>query len=258
MDQAVTLYPIQIREAQNSLKAAQARREIAAIRLERCVVMAPFTGRVRTEAIEEGQYIKSGTPAVTLADDSTLEIHVPIDSRDARQWLRSNNGSRPSSAAWFGQLEPVACRVKWTESGDGQFWEGNIHRVVEFNKETRTVTVAVRISAAQALAGTPERIPLVEGMFCRVDIPGKIMEAVMAMPRWAVSFEETVYVVRDNRLKTIGVQVARIQGETAYISSGLQNGDQVIITRLVDPLENALVKTTTKEAAPEKLPSNPS
>jgi multidrug efflux pump subunit AcrA (membrane-fusion protein) len=88
----------------------------------------------------------------------------------------------------------------------------------------------------------PKQIPLVEGMFCLVEIPGKTMSQVVALPRWAVSFEDTVYVVRNNRLKTVDVQVMRIQGEKAFISGGLQPGEQVIVTRLVNPLENTLVK----------------
>jgi hypothetical protein len=121
--------------------------------------------------------------------------------------------------------------------------------VVEFNKETRTVTVAVRISAAEAVSGAPERIPLVEGMFCRVEIPGKIMSGVMALPRWAVSFENTVYVVRDSRLKTVGVRVVRIQGDRVFIAEGLNEGEQVIVTRLVDPLENSLVEVNRTDTA---------
>jgi RND family efflux transporter MFP subunit len=242
MDQAVTLYPIQIREAQNSLKAAQARLEIAAIRLERCVVAAPFTGRVRSVSIEQGQYVTAGVAAVTLADDAILEIQIPIDSRDARQWLRFRAGSPPSSGAWFGELEPVTSRITWTEALDDQHWQGTLHRVVAFNKETRTLTVAVRISAAEAVSGAPARMPLVEGMFCLVEIPGKSMQQVIALPRWAVSFENTVYVARDQRLKTVAVRVARIQGDRAYISEGLQDGEQIIVTRLVDPLENTLLK----------------
>jgi hypothetical protein len=79
-------------------------------------------------------------------------------------------------------------------------------------------------------------------MFCLVEIPGKSMQQVIALPRWAVSFENTVYVARDQRLKTVAVRVARIQGDRAYISEGLQDGEQIIVTRLVDPLENTLLK----------------
>ena len=44
------------------------------------------------------------------------------------------------------------------------------------------------------------------------------------------------------RLKTRNVQVARVDGDYAYISGGLKNGDRVIVTRLVDPLENILLE----------------
>jgi RND family efflux transporter MFP subunit len=250
MAQAVTLYPIQIQEAQNSLKAAQARLEIASIRLERCKVIAPFTGRVRSVTIEQGQFVTAGIAAVTLANDAMLEIHIPVDSRDARQWLRFKVDPSVAKGAWFGALEPVNCRIRWTDALDDQHWQGTLHRVVAFNKETRTVTVAVRISADDAVSGAPERIPLVEGMFCLVEIPGKTMSGVIALPRLAVSFENTVYVARGNRLKTVPVRVARLQGEQAFIAEGLGDGEQVIVTRLVDPLENSLL---TISNAPESV-----
>ena len=76
-------------------------------------------------------------------------------------------------------------------------------------------------------------------MFCSVDIPGKTLENVYRVLRWAVSFENTVYVSIDDRLKTVPVEIARSQGEDSLIAGGLNPGDRVIITRLVDPMENS-------------------
>jgi hypothetical protein len=45
------------------------------------------------------------------------------------------------------------------------------------------------------------------------------------------------------------VTVARTQSEEALISEGLQAGQQVIVTRLVDPLENSLLTIETDEAS---------
>ena len=61
-----------------------------------------------------------------------------------------------------------------------------------------------------------------------------------------MSFENTVYVVLDNRLKTVPVKVARIEGENVYINAGLHAGDTIVTTRLVDPLENTLLEVTSK------------
>ena len=181
---------------------------------------------------------------MTLADDSTLEIQVPLDSLDARKWLQFTNSSPAPDTAWFSALKPVSCRIRWSEDKAGHSWKGTLHRVVKFEQKTRTLTVAVRVSGRDVISTVDGRLPLVDGMFCAVSIPGRTLENVFQLPREAVSFENTVHVVVDSRLKTIPVEVARIDGDTTYVSGGLKNGDTVITTRLIDPLENSLIEIT--------------
>ena len=238
MAKAVELYPLQINETESSLLSAKSRMETARIRLERCTVTAPFQGRIKSVSIEKGQYVSPGMSVITLADDSVLEIQVPLDSRDANQWLPFYESDNNTSNAWVKGLKQVKCKVHWTESTSADYWEGTLNRVVKFDEQTRTVTVAIRIEGAEALSINHGSLPLIEGMFCSVEIPGKILEDVYRVPRWAVSFENTVYVAIDNKLKTVPVEITRSQGEEAYISEGLKPGDRVIITRLIDPMEN--------------------
>ncbi len=240
MNQAVQLYPIQIREAQSGLAAGRARLDIALANLARCTVRAPFTGRISAVMLEQGQFVNPGFSAVTLANDAVLEILVPLDSRDARKWLKFDRPGN-SGTAWFQNLAYAPCAIKWTESPDSPAWQGALDRVVKFDQQTRTLTVAVRIQAEMAVSNTAS-LPLVEGMFCSVEIPGSPMVNVFRLPRWAVSFDNTVYIVKDNRLKTVPVTVVRSQDEQTFISAGLSEGDRVITTRLVDPLENSLLE----------------
>jgi multidrug efflux system membrane fusion protein len=93
LNKALALYPIQIKEALSSLASARARLSVAVVNLDRCTVAVDFDARVKSVSIEQGQYVAPGQQVLALADDSTLEIHVPLDSRDARQWLQFN-GSR--------------------------------------------------------------------------------------------------------------------------------------------------------------------
>ena len=62
--------------------------ETAENNFERCEVIAPFNARIKSVSLEKGQYVTPGQHIVTLADDSVIEIQVPLDSRDARKWLR--------------------------------------------------------------------------------------------------------------------------------------------------------------------------
>jgi len=239
---ALALYPLQIQEINSSIEAAQARIAIAAVNLERCRITAPFDGRVKGSSVEMGQIVSPGQPVITLADDTSLEIQVPLDSRDARQWLQLKTNPSNGSGSWFSKPLPVSCRITWTDNPEAPPWVGKMDRVVQFNSQTRTLTVAVQIKPREQ-APHPERsFPLVEGMFCRVDIPGKSLRNVVKLPRWSVSFDNTVYVANDqNRLMTVPVTVVRSEGEDVFISKGLNPGQTVIVTRLSDPLENTLL-----------------
>lgn len=244
LNQALALYPIQIKEALSSLASARARLSVAIVNLDRCTVTADFKARLKSVFIEKGQYVSPGQQALTLADDSTLEIHVPLDTRDARQWLQFAGSRKHNGTAWFTGLEPVICTIRWTEESSHHTWQGTLHRVVRFDQQTRTLSVAVRIASTDAVGNGGQGLPLVEGMFCAVEIPGKTLKKIYRLPSWAVSYKNTVYKIQDSRLKTVPVKVARVEGDTTIVSDGLQSGDLVVSTRLADPLENTLLKVS--------------
>ncbi len=126
---------------------------------------------------------------------------------------------------------------------------------------SRTVSVAVRVPASQAAPEGSVGLPLVEGMFCKVDIPGRVMENVYRMPRWAVTFEGEIYaVVRDEegapRLSRRDVEVVRTQNEETFVRGGVRPGDLVITTRLVNPLPDSLLDLLPPAgASPENAPT---
>ncbi|MBR9987097.1 MAG: HlyD family efflux transporter periplasmic adaptor subunit [Desulfosarcina sp.] len=243
ISQAVSLYPLQIREAESSLSSTRARLSVAESNLSRCAITSPFNARIQSVTVETGQFVSPGQNVLTLVDDSVLEIQVSLDSRDARNWLQFEPASEGQPTAWFGNLSPVECTIRWTEEKTGTGWSGILNRVVTFDQQTRTLTVAVRVNDQSAMGRSHRSLPLVEGMFCTIDIPGRTMRDVYRLPRQAVSFENKAYLVdADNRLKTVDVRVERIEGEYVYVGQGLNPGDTVILTRLIDPLENALLE----------------
>ncbi len=251
MESQLKVYPIQIAEAKSSSAAAEARIQLNALNLERTVVVAPFDARIVSQSVEAGQYVSPGAPVLELADDSLLEISTPLNSKEARNWL-DFGGQNENDAAWFQHLTPLECTVQWTED-PGHHWKGTLHRVEKVDENTRTIYVAVRIEGAHALAAEGDGLPLVAGMFCEVGIPGKTLKQAYRLPRTAVSFEGTVHLVvssgeGETRLKTAPVTLAYEEGGMAYVSEGLSPGDKVITTRLVNPLENALVQIKTKDA----------
>ena len=236
----LALYPIELEEAQSSLRSAQARLDRARRDMERTEITAPFDARIKRRNVEKDQMVSAAAPALTIADDSLLEITVPLDSRDVRRWIQFSQRDAERPGAWFAHPERVPVEVTWTEDRDDHVWMGTLHRVEQFSEPTRTVEVTVRVEGDDALS-LGDGLPLVEGMFCEVHIPGKPMVDVYELPRWAVSFENTVYVANNQRLHIRPVEVVRTEGNSVFVAGGLEPGDKVITTRLVDPLEGTLL-----------------
>ena len=103
MARQIALYPIQIKEAQSSLVSARARLAVAATNLARCTVKAPFNARIKTAAIETGQYVSPGQNVLTLADDTILEI---IGDYQVRFTFPKPDGLAMLRFWFFGQFAP--------------------------------------------------------------------------------------------------------------------------------------------------------
>ena len=241
---SLALYPVQIREAEARLKAAQADLERAETSLGRCTVRAPFAARVVSVTADKGEYMVPGRELVTLADDSVQEIRVSLDAREASRWIRFPS-EEPADQGWFARPDPVSCPVTWSESGESGTWEGVLDRVVDFDRNSRTLIVAVRIDNREGSG--KKGMPLVDGMFCTVKIPGRSLDGVYRVPRWSVTTEGNVYVCVDGRLQTRPVKQVWSEDESVYLSRGIGPGDLIITTRLVNPLENSLVTVVGQE-----------
>lgn len=240
VQQAIDLYPLRIKEAEAGLRAGRSALEMANLALERTEEFAPFNARVQHKQIELDQAVAPGLIVLLLADDRTLEVSVPLDSRDARLWLPFTEEDKSDSPNWFRPLAPAPCTLSWTED-PSVTWAGTLNRVERFDPMARTVTVAVRVEQDTS-AKEPQKLPLVEGMFCNVAISGIQMTSVYRLPSASVSFEGMAFVAEGDRLRRVNVNIVRSQDEETFVDSGLKPGDLVVVTRLVDPAPGILLE----------------
>lgn len=232
-----TLYSLanQISQVEHSLEQAK-------LQVERCTIKAPFTGRITEKNVADNEYVTPGKHLLTLIDDSDLEIQVALDSREATRWLNfTANNSTASPANWFAPLAKEKIQVRWSEN-EKIHAQGRLDRIVTYDQKTRTVVLAILLEKQPA-----NTIPLVAGMFCRVDIPGRTLSNVITLPRHAVSFDNTIFLVNDNRLQRRPVKVLRREQDRALIGGGLARGEIVITTRLENPIENSLLTIISQQ-----------
>jgi len=245
LENALALYPTQISENQARQRSAEAALSKARVNLDRATVKAEFAARIAFEDVEVNQVVSPGKTLVTLVDDSVLEIPVSLDSREAQQWLPF--GSDAEGTAWFKLESQPEVRVRWVQDNSERDFLGRLVRVEDYDSTTRTIFVIVEVRAADQ---APNATPLVEGMFCSVQIPGKLAQSVYRLPASSVSHEGSVVCAKDSRINIRHVQVILRKQQEVLISGGLESGDVVVTSRLAKIIDGASLELTFADTVP--------
>lgn len=253
LQKTIELYPLMIQEAQSNLKNAISDLETARLNLERCVIKAPITGRIKEVAVEKGSYINTGIQALVLADDSVIEIQIALSDKDAFELLNIESVVKGSISN--SQLNAKACRVE-TVTGNIKIEKaGFIHRIVCYDADTRTLTLAVRVQQ-NTLARKNSNLNLMDGMFCKVDFSGKTIEKALKISTSILNSDNTIYISRNNRLKTVPVVKIMENGNDIYVSGNFKTGDRIITTPLASPIENSLLNGVASQEYKSLKPVN--
>lgn len=211
----------QLAAAQARLEADRADLKRAQLNLERTELKAPFYGRVSQETVDTGQYVSPGQALATLYSTGAVEIILPMENKDLF-WFHVpgfTSGNGPDSKAV----------VRAHIAGLERTWPGKVVRAEgKLDERTRMINVVVRVKRPYA-----KRPPLAIGLFVTVDITGRFLSKAAIIPQIALRQDNIVWVVKeDGRLHFRKVDIARFQGETVLIKSGLKQGEMVVTSSL--------------------------
>ncbi len=211
----------QLAAANAKLAADRADLKEAFLNLERTRLKAPFDGRVEKEDVDLGQYIRPGEELATLFSTDSVEIVVPLED-DSLEWFHV-----PGFTPGKGPGAPATIRARI--AGRDRVWKGRVMRAEgRVDERTRMINVLVRVKKPYA-----DKPPLAVGLFVSVEIQGRTIPDIAIIPRRALRQGNVVWVVdTDDRLYFRKVWVARIEGESVQVRSGLKNGDRVAISSL--------------------------
>lgn len=215
----------QLKNAAAAVAAARAALEQARLDLTRTRLHAPFDCRVRSEELALGQYVRAGASVAQVAGTEAVEIVVPLPLEELG-WLQI---PRAGSA---GKGSPARVRLSGAEE---QGWSGRIVRSLgEVDSRSRMARVVVAVDDPYGLHSPGARQPDLEiGMFVEVELSGRTLPQVFALPRSALREGGMVWTVAgEDRLHLQPVQVARQEGELVLVSEGLAAGDRVVLTRI--------------------------
>jgi len=220
----------QLQAAKAQLAAQRAELRRAELSLERTEIHAPFNGRVSRESVDKGQVVTAGQSLATLYGTDAAEVVVPLQAEDLA-WFDIpgfTNGEGPGAEAV----------VRGRIAGEERTWPGRVLRSEgRLDEKTRMLGVVVGVDDPY---GT--RPPLALGLFVRVEILGTPLEEAVRIPRAALRQGDMVWVVEDGRLRFRPVTVARTQGDEALVTSGLDEGTFVVVSRLEEATDGMAVR----------------
>lgn len=237
----------QLENAMRALRVADAAVQDARVNfnqanenLERTAILAPFTGLVRAENVDIGQFVSRGSPIATIYASDVVEVRLPIADRQLA-FL-----SLPPTLR--GQLpEAMQPRVRLTTEYAGQelVWEGRIVRTeAEIDMTSRMVHLIARVT------NDPQTAPLAVGLFVEAEIEGLSAEDIVVLPRNALRNNNQVLIVdAENKLRYRDIKTLRLYQDNVLVQEGLAQGERVCVSPIQTALDGMIVNPIRDNAA---------
>ena len=217
---SLTLREPQLAQARAVLAAAEAAYEQSKRNLERTVIIAPFNGRVRRKLVDLGTNLIPGFRIADIYNTASFEVRLPIADKDipflgiTLDGTMLKNKDRPS--------------VRLFTSYGGENFQANgfiLRSESEIDPKTRMISVIATIPVSKINKS------LKVGMFVNAEIEGLSYSGVTVVPRNSVK-DDMIWIVKDQKLRRISVEVIRLENDFAFIADGLNKNDRILITRL--------------------------
>lgn len=230
------------RVAEASLRDARLVLDTARRDLARTELTAPFSGLVRNEQVDVGQFVNRGTAIATIYATDYLEVRLPI----ADQELAYLNIPLRQRGEFAPEASP-AVRLSADFAGSKQTWEARLVRTeAEIDPGTRMVYAIARVQGDER--NRDESIAPPVGLFVQAEIDGLELDDVVVLPRSALRDGNFVLVVdSENRVSLRPVEVLRIYGDDVFLTGGLEPGELVSVSMLQTVVEGMRVQPLKPE-----------
>lgn len=232
-------FETQYRQAEAQYLAAKAELEAIKMQRERAVLRAPFDGRVLTSGVNVGQYLRLGQQLGLIYSVDVAEVRLPLSDR----FLNLVDIPGRTSNADPASLPDVTFTEQY--AGKTYTWKGKIVRAEgSVDERNRLLYLVAEVSdpygADPAQPGRPE---LVVGSFVEARIDGHHYDHIIPVPRRALRHGNRVWIVsQDGRLQKRDIEVLYKAQDIAYVTAGLQDGDQIVLSQLDVAVEGMRVR----------------
>jgi len=241
LNRSLVLREPQIASIRAEVSAAQAEVQRAQIDLDRADVFAPFDAQILSRSVNIGSQVSPGDELAQLVGVDEYWIMASVPMRSLR-WIQ------------FPESDGVGSEVILQ---DPDTWPQDAKRSAQVSRligtlDERTRLARVLITVADPLGREHDGPPLILDTLIETHIQGRPVDNVVRLEREFVRDQDTVWVLVDDQLDIREAEIVYRDAGFAYISSGLESGDEVVTTNLATVAQGIpLRKVNALPAQPE-------
>ena len=219
------------------VKSAQASVLRAKRNLERTEIRAPYDAMIESRMVGLGSFVSTGSKVGKLLGTDIAEIRLPIADNQL-QFLAE-------------QGENAQVNLIGTYAGKRVIWPAKIARsegVID-NKSRMSYLVA-EVKDPYGLNNAShesESKPIRFGSYVTAEILGVSLESATVLPRYLVDNSRVAILDADSKLQYVDITIARQEGSNVIVTSGLHEGDQLIVSALDYPLDGMKLSLQSSE-----------
>ena len=200
-----------VQSARSRTSGARSNVEQATVALGDIYLKAPMDGVILTRSVEVGAQVGPGTVGFAMADTHHVLVTFGVPDILVRDLK-------------LGQRLDIKC-----EALPGRTFEGTVRTIApEADADSRVYKVEVRVDNSKDM--------LKVGMIASLDLVDKedTPRSIIAVPLGALMPNKDqedayqVFVIKDNKAKLRDVTVGRANGDMMEITSGLEEGEQIV------------------------------
>ncbi|WP_299943625.1 efflux RND transporter periplasmic adaptor subunit [uncultured Microbulbifer sp.] len=236
-DRALVLREPQLAQAQARVQAAEVSVGLAERDLRLTRIHAPFDALVVARAVDVGDRVAPGNILYSLASADHFQIAVEVPAAHLHRLGSATNEVRIYGSQW----------------PQGVYRRGDFVRTIPVLEEQgRLASVLVELEDPLSVHN-PGQPQLLLNDLARVEIVSQSEEQSVRIPLTALQDGNRVWVVKDNRTRVLPVEVAYMDGDYALLEQGLNGGETLVTTRLVNVIEDMPVRIAADTKEQQRL-----
>ncbi len=240
-DKALVLRRPQLNTAKSKVAAARVAVTQAELDLRRTRITAPFDAHILSRDVNVGSRVSPGDNLGRLVGVETYWVETTVPLSKLRRL------SFPKRPAETGSPVRIRHKTAWPE---GLYRDGRLHKLLgALEEKTRMARVLVAVDDPLNIRSPDtDRPPLIIGAYVEVQIQAETIDNVFRIERAHLRKGNTVWLMKENRLRIQPVRIAFQNEIHAFVESGLTDGDRVVTTNLSTVAEGAKLRVGRQRA----------